>query len=364
MRSPVTTPTDIPMPQDSNGQEPNVDWYSVEESDLESEDFELEDLEFEVSKATFEDSLEAIQSDAIAPFDLTGFSDITRKQVHELRAVWTALPAEHRATIADIALMVARDDIYTDFGRFFSVLLEDESDAVRKVAIEGAATSEAEVLIQQLSAIASGNDDLEMREAALKSLAPHVVGLDMGVIADSKDQQRLLQLREWATDETWSPQLRAAALGAYAHFTQDDETGSIIESFVESGDEVLQMGALHAMGAYGPGQMVRFLERMLQSNDPEAREAAAKALGQSADADAVPMLTMTAREDKEPAVREAAYIGLGEQGTKQALRALEQLRVHAAEDDYDIIDWAISNAQELLELEDFEMLEIDDDPES
>lgn len=349
------------MPQDSNGAEPNVTWFDTDESELLEEDFELEDLEFDMPTAEYEQALEGIQADAITPFDLTGFSDITRKQMHEVRSVWSSLPTEKRQTLADLALMVSGEYLYTDFGRFFEVLLGDEDAKVRQVAATGVHDTIVDTVIKPLVEMAEHDPSEEVREAALQSLASFTIAMDMGNEIDDKDVQRLMKLKDWAQDESWPSRLRAAALASWAAFTGDEETGKIIEKFAMSDDDALQLGATRAMAAWGPGKLVPFLERQLQSKDVEHREAAARALGTADDASVVPMLTMLAREDKEPAVREAAYIGLSEQGSKQAVQALQELRKHAADDDLDVLDASILHAQDMAELEDLTMFEFDDE---
>lgn len=357
------------MPQANNGEDQNVTWFNLVDEDPLDDTVDIESYELDTPQVTFEDSIAAIQADAMAPQDLLGFSNITRKQVHHLRSVWTSLDAELRVTIADIALMVAREQPYADFGRFFQVLLDDDAEDVRLNAANGAALSEDSALIKPLAHLAEHDSNIDVREAALQALAPHVVALDLGVVADRNDQQRLMKLKHWAVDESWPSVLRAAALQAYSHNMMDDDIGAIIESFVQDDDEILHLGAMHAMSEFGAGHFTRFLERQLQSADTDAREAAATAMGMSNDSAVVPMLTMVGRTDTEPAVREAAFVALANIASDAAMNALQQLRLNASDDDIEIIDGGIQYVLELKELEnmeDFEMFEFEEegDPHS
>lgn len=354
------------MPPESNNDESNVSWFNLVDEEELDEDVDIEGYELSMPEVPFEESLEAIQAEALAPQDLLGFNDISRKQIHELRSVWTGLQELQRATVAEVVLTMAQEFPYGDFGRFFQVLLEDPSEAVRLHAAHGAALSEISTLIKPLVELAENDPSVHVREASLQALANQVVGLDLGVVLDKQDIGRLAKLKEWSKDESWPAELRAAALQAYSHNIGDDEVGEIIESFVASGDDVLQLGAMRAMIEFGAGHFTRFLERELRSNDVDAREAAALAMGQSSDEEVVPMLTMAAREDHEPAVREAAYTALGNIGSKSALNALVQLRENASDDDIEVIDASIRYANELQELEnldDMEMFEFAPDDE-
>lgn len=352
------------MPQDkSDEQESNVQWFNMVDEEPLDDEIDLEHYALEMPEVAFEDSLEAIQADALAPQDVLGFNQISRKQVHTLRNVWTTLPEQHRVTLSDLVLMVARENPYTDFGRFFQVLLGDANDDVRLNAAAGAGLSEDTALIAPLTELAEHDANQDVREAAIMALAPQVVALDMGMISDTKDRQRLSKLKVWALDTSWPSALRAAALEAHSYDEMDEDTGDIIRDFIAGDDDVLQLGAMRAMVQYGAGQFTRFLEKELLSNDVDRREAAAQAMGMSGDEAVLPMLTMAAREDTEPAVREAAYTSLGNIASKQSLQALVQLRQYASDDDLEVIDSAIQyaqNFQNLEEMAEFEMLEFDE----
>ena len=73
--------------------------YRLEgEGDLPTEPVDIEEAAYldleEIQYASFEEALEAIQEDSLEPSVLTGFSDITRKQVHDLRRVWSGIDDE------------------------------------------------------------------------------------------------------------------------------------------------------------------------------------------------------------------------------------------------------------------------------
>ena len=345
------------MPPETNDNGQDVTWFDsverVEEPELD-DDIDLENYELATPEVTFEESIEAIEGEALSMQDLLGFNDISRKQVHELRSHWNELEETKRATIAEVMLALAGDYSYGDFGRFFQVLLEDSNEIVRLHAANGAALSEVPTLIKPLVELSENDPSENVREATLRALAPQVVGLDLGVVNDAQDEKRLMKLKSWAQDESWPANLRAAALQSYSYNVGDDDIGAIIESFVESDDDTLQLGAMRAMIEFGPGAFTRFLERELRSQDVDAREAAALAMGQSTDEAVVPMLTMAAREDQEPMVREAAYTALGNIGSRAAINSLTQLRENASDDEIDVIESSLQYAAELQELENLE----------
>lgn len=349
----------------NNGQNDGVPipFFTMGESEEEMDDtIDLNNYQLDYAQVSFEESLAAIQEDALAPMDVLGFSNMTLKNIHELRNVWGTLSDETRETIAELVLTVGFEQIFTDFGRFWQVLLTDDSDAVKLVAARGAATSEETGLIVPLVAIAESDSSLPLREAAIRGLVQSVVALDFdNLILDKKDVVRLQRVKAWAGDESWPSSLRAAALETWSHFMMDDDTMQLIESFIESDNDDLQIGAMKAMVQTGSAHFTRFLERQLQSPDVDRREAAAYAMGMSGDDATVPMLTMIAREDSEPAVREAAYAALGNLGSKPAIKALEELLRHASDDEIELIEAALEYANEMEQIEDMAMFYLEDD---
>lgn len=339
------------MPQANNNDQSHVDRFDMVDEEPLDDDVDIESYELDYPEVPFEHSLDAIQEDALAPQDLLGFSNMTRKQIHQLRAVWNDLEEEKRVTIAEVALMVAREHRFSDFGRFFFTLLTDGSVDVRLNAANGAGLSEVAELIRPLSDLAANDENIDVREAAIDSLAPHMVALEMGIISDPKDHESMMRLKDWAVDESQPSAIRAAALHTYSHNLMDDDVDEIITSFVEQDDDTLQLGAMKAMSVYGAGKFTRFLEKQLQSKDVDVREAAAQAMAESGDEAVVPMLTMTARTDKESIVREAAYVALANIATDPALTSLIELRKNASDDDADALDLAIQYISELNDLE-------------
>ncbi|MCA9835096.1 MAG: HEAT repeat domain-containing protein [Thermomicrobiales bacterium] len=346
-----------------NGQSDDapIHFFNLEEENVDG-DIDLDSYQLDYPQVSFEQSLEAIQEDALAPMDVLGFSNMTLKNIHELRGVWGTLSDETRETIAELVLTVGLEQIFTDFGRFWQVLLEDKSEAVKLVAARGATGSEETALIAPLIVIAEGDDSLVLREAAIRGLVQSVMALDFdNLYLDKKDIARLQRMKAMAGDESWPTPLRAAALETWSHFTMDDDTMTLIESFIESDNDDLQIGAMKAMIQVGSAHFTRFLERQLQSTDVDRREAAAYAMGMSGDEAVVPMLTMTAREDTEPAVREAAYAALGNLASKPATKALEELLKHASDDEIELIEAALEYANEMDQMEDMAMFYLEDD---
>ena len=342
-----------PEPQD----EINTAMYRIDgEGDLPDEPADIEEsayLELEETQyASFEEALEAIQEDSLEPNVLTGFSDITRKQVHDLRRVWDGIAEEEaRRIIADHVIALGIDDVRLDFMRFFRVLLDDPSAAVRQIAADGLEPYDDPSLIDPLVALAKADPSEDVRLAAIETLGSFSMLAEFEML-DRKDQLTLRKtLMGLATDSTADPRLRAAAL---VSASADSETPKIRETIAEhfgSGDPDLRLGAVKAMGrAYAP-EWLGILESMLRSVDPDERQAAVLSLSQYGDESVVPMLTQIAREDLEMPVRLEAIAALGTQGGRAALHSLNTLREYVSDDEIEAVEMAIAEVEEFIAIE-------------
>lgn len=331
--------------------------YRIEEEPgLLGDDLDVEDLAYaeyeDVRYASFEEALEAIQEDSLEPVVLTGFSDITRKQIHELRRVWIGIGEEEaRGTIADHVVALALDDVRLDFMRFFRVLLDDPSPRVRQIAAAGLEPYDDPALIEPLVQVAQGDPSEDVRLAAIETLGSFAMLAEFEML-ERKDQMGLRKaLMGLATDDSLDGKLRAAALVSAASDSETPRVREVIAGHYQAGDSDLRLGALRAMGrAYAP-EWLAILEGALRSSDPDERQAAVQSLSQYGDESVVPMLTLVAREDLEMPVRLEAIAALGTQGGRAALHSLNTLREYVSDDEIEAVDAAIAEVEEFIALE-------------
>lgn len=325
--------------------------------DLDGSEDEPLDLQVdadEVRYASFEEALASIEGDSIELTALTGFSDITRRQVKQLSASWKKLAPESRAMIADHAYAMAEEDLLLDFMRFFRFLLDDESGAVRQVAARGLAPYDDEDLIDPLIRLATSDPVDDVRDGALEALSSFAAMGEFGML-DDKTMRRIRDVLFATVMDGKAPRkLRATALTGAAVHSSDDEIQHAIAAFFTAGDSELRLGAIQAMGRSVGPHWLPILETTLRSTDPDEREAAARALGAYEDPAVVPLLTMVAREDLEMSVRVEAIQALGTIGGRNALRELQTLREHVSDDEIDTVDAAIAEAEQVIALEEGE----------
>lgn len=341
-----------PDPQD----EINTEMYRIEEGDDSFDDpVDLEESAYaeieEWQPASFEEALEAIQEDSLEPPVLTGFSDITRKQVHQLRKVWLSLEDEDaRRTIADHVSVLGLDDIRLDFMRFFRVLLEDPSAPVRQIAAAGLEPYDDPALIQPLIDLAQNDSSDDVRLQAVETLGSFAMLAEFEMLDQKVHQSLRKALMGIAQDESLPVRLRASALVSISVDTSTPGIVDVIQAHYDAGDPDLRLGAIRAMGRTG-GDWAGLLESTLRSNDADERQAAATSLSQFEGENVIPMLTMLAREDLEMPVRVAAIEGLAAHGGKAALQSLHTLREYVSDDELEVVDAAIEEVQEFIAIE-------------
>lgn len=318
---------------------------------VDPEEAAFADLE-ESRYASFDEALEAIQQDSLDPFVLTGFSDITRKQVHQLRKIWTELPDEEaRRTIADHVAALGLDDIRLDFMRFFRVLIDDPSPVVRQLAAAGLEPYDDPTLVEPLVRLAQHDPSDDVRLAALGALESFAMLGEFEMLEPKEQHLLRTSLMSLASDADQPTRLRAAALVSVSADSETPRVRKAIAAHFESGDPDLRLGAVKAMGrAYDPA-WIDILETMLRSGDPDERQAAVQSLAQYEDEGVVPMLTQIAREDLEMPVRLEAIAGLGTIGGRSALHNLNTLREYVSDDEIDAVDAAIAEVEETIAIE-------------
>lgn len=336
------------MPQDHNDEQ-DMRVFSIEdENGLEDELLDIDDAGI-ADQPSFEEALEAIQAETLEPTALLGFSDVSRNDARRLATAWKTLPDETRETIADHVTALADEDILLDFLRFFRVLLDDPSVAVRQSAVSGLASREDESLIQPLSDVATSDPDEGVRLAAIEALSSFTTMAEFDIIEPKVVKPVFRLLFKLVGDERQPDSLRAAALVSAA-VQGDEQVRKAIAAFHRSGEPDLRVGALQAMGRSGADRWFMMLESAIRSRDVDERLAAAGSLANYDEA-AVPLLTMLVREDTEAPVRQEAIQSLGTIGGRKALESLRELSKHASVDEQEAIADAMIEAEAFVALE-------------
>lgn len=239
-----------------------------------------------------------------------------------------------------IAQISESDERFTaDYSALLEGFLQDPSEEVRAAAVQALWDYPEPRLTARLIEVATRDEALDVRVAALLTLGRAVYEGDLSDEPESDDERwdeihapdrtsgdRALNfLLATFADEGRSPAERRQALESLA-FSHAPEVLSAIEQAHESSDADMRVSAIFAMGRNGAAQWEPIVLAALQSSHPDIRTEAARAAGEMALAAAAPTLAQWARRKETPRqVRLWAIFALGQTGAADAAPLLERL---------------------------------------
>lgn len=291
-------------------------------------------------------ALDALALGHLQSNDLLPLSDLSRVDAPRFEAAWSDLSEQVRID----AVQTMRDLAETSFERNFDRVLEiairnDPSAAVRQIAIAASTEREDQAFARLLLDLIDQDPSIDVRAAAASGLAVYcdfAVASSIEAYATLGDDihRRLTVLIENGEEH---PLVRGKALESLAAFGSEPVVVRAIEASLHADDEELRSSSLIAMGRTCDRRWLGDLLQELRSDDVVLRRAAAVACGRLGEADAVVSLGSVAR-DPDPDVRRAAIWSLGIIGGSAATIVLEKLRDGADNDELDLIESALAEA--------------------
>jgi HEAT repeat protein len=290
-----------------------------------------------------------------------GLSGITEADLGRIQPIWEHLPAEYRHKVLDRLVDIAEANFDLDYNVFGRYALEDPDPDVRESAIEVLFDDTSLSLMDQLIDMAQWDEVSAVRASAASALGRFILAGELGELPEARTtraQDAVVSL--WSNDDE-DVEVRRRALEAISNCGHDLVPDAILEAY-ESGDTLLRVSAIFAMGRSFDESWHAVVLRELNSDDPALRYEAARAAGELELGEAVPKLIRLAFDD-EREVREVAAWSLGEIGGRDAVRALNKLadevKQDGDEDLYEAVSDAIASASFMTG--DFDRLRVDDD---
>ncbi len=294
------------------------------------------------------------------PTSLYHLSDLSRKDLDALEAVWLDLPTERRHNLLQSLADLSEANFEVNFEALFRLGLEDQDSGVRATAIRALWESEDPTLIAPLIEFLNHDSDPLVRASAASGLGRFVsLGELEELTAPQKrrvDEALLAVIR--GSDEL---EVRRRALEAISYSSREDVPPLIAEAYA-SDEPKQRVSAVFSMGRNADrprwGDQVR---AELESPEPEMRFEAARAAGELELREAGPALN-DLLEDDDTQVREAAVWSLGQIGGDFARRALtDLLESTEAEEEQDFIQEALDNLAFTDEVNAFALFELGED---
>ena len=275
--------------------------------------------------------------------ELTVLSHLTPEDLELLRQRWEQLDSVGRRRLLGQLHESERQTARHDFNAIYQLGFDDPDPVVRQEAIHSIVEDSSPKLMERLVAMATSDQDVMVREAAVSALSPFVLKAELQELP--AEQAQLLQetLLGVLHREGEGVGPRSEALAALGYVDSELVAGEIRRAYL---DRALKLAAVRAMGRAANVIWLPTLAQEAASDDSLMRVEAARACGEMADQRATAIVADMV-DDPELEVRLAAIAALGQIGGEEAREAL----LYALEDKRNVIRQAAEAALSDLELD-------------
>jgi HEAT repeat protein len=271
-------------------------------------------------------------------------SDLDDSDLTRLNADWPKIPAERRAKLVKHLGEVSETNFDMDFTRVMALALLDRDADVRQAAIEANWCDESLEFLRKLIDLAQHDPIDDVRAQALSALGPFIL---LGEVQNvyERDVRRAQEVAIALYRDVDNPlDVRRRALEALGNSSRPEVT-ELIQDAYDSDDSRLRASAVFAMGRTCDNNWSEIVLDEMYNTDAHLRYEATQAAGEIELSEAVPRLgELLQDEDRE--VLEMAIWSLGEIGTGEAQRLLEDALERAELDDDEFLNEAIVEALE------------------
>jgi HEAT repeat protein len=262
---------------------------------------------------------------------LSSLSDMDGDDTRALTDAWPEVEVNRRFAIIQQATELAQDNVDLNFDAIFKIALSDEEATVRAAALRGLSEYERRDLIPVLIDLLLTDEDAGVRREAAVVLGRYALACELGQFGVEEERRVRQALIESAEDTEEDERVRARAIEALGALSGED-TDNLIESIYDEDSLWLKVGAVDAMGRSANAIWVPLVLRETENGAPEMRHAAAFALGEIGEEEAIPRLRRMAIEDPDREVKLAAVHSLGEIGGSTARVALQGVLYEGGDD--------------------------------
>ena len=274
---------------------------------------------------------------------LVELSNLNSADLEFFKQLWADIENARRHQIVHRLVELAEGNLELNFDSIFKQCLKDQSDEVRREAIEGLWENEEASLISPLIHLLERDSSEKVQAAAATALSKFVMLAEDKKLRDchvSEIQEALLAV---ISDKNRPVEIRRRALESAAPASLPQVKKAIMEAY-QNHDTRLKISSFYAMGKNCDPAWLPVLLKEFNNADSEVRYEVAGACGELEEEAAVPYL-INLINDPDVNVQMAAINALGKIGNAQAKECLEQCLNDSSE--------AISQAAEqaLLELE-------------
>jgi len=294
----------------------------------------------------------------LPPLDLYAFSNLGPQELEALEEAWPGVLAERRINLLHDLSEVGEANHEVNFDAVFKLALEDEAPEARAAAIKGLWEAEDVTLIAPFLEILRQDADVKVRAAAASALGRFVY---LGEVEEIP-AKHLRRVEAALLDTINGPddlEVRRRAVEAIA-FSSRPEVPPVLEAAYASDERLMKVSAIFAMGRSADENWQEHVIKELESDDPELRYEAVRAVGELELSSGVPALMQLVDED-DIQIREAAIWSLGQVGGDQARAKLLDLLQEAEDDERDFIEEALENLTFHDDMVNFSLMDVSED---
>jgi HEAT repeat protein len=292
----------------------------------------------------FEDIIRNLVSDEV-PITrgiVRRLSNLGEPERQALIRAWGSIPVKRRYQVLREIATLSETDFDTDFSAVTHLALTDLHDNLREAAIEASWTDESVEMLNRLLPMATIDSSPTVRAAAVGALGRFILQAELGKFSPMQARQAERVALKLYNNRNEDVRVRCRALEAIANSSRAEVIGMIEESY-RDGDSRLRAAALYAMGKTCDERWAGAVLHELSSDDPAIRFEALRAAGELGLEEAVPLIGKLVI-DADRQTLEMAIWSLGEIGSGESRRVLEELFKYAEEIEDDSLIEQIEDA--------------------
>ncbi len=253
---------------------------------------------------------------------LRNLSGLSAPELRQLQDAWTEFSTARRYDLIKALVSLAEEHSEFNYNAIFAWALDDVDARIRHLAIEGLWEDKDLRHLPRFLHFLLFDEDVDVRAAAAMAVGRYVYWAETNEIPSRYAEEAVETLWDVYHNPHEHVHVRRRALEGLGGSSHPGVT-RILENAQYDEDLLMRSSALYAMGRTADVRWIAYLLPHLESETPELRMEAARALGElEAKAAVDPMIRML---DDEPdtEVRFAILEALGQIGGEKAKRALE-----------------------------------------
>jgi HEAT repeat protein len=255
--------------------------------------------------------------------DLAPLGNVAPADLESLRTQWPTVPVAMRRAALDRLIAAVEEDLPLDLGDLLRLALDDADATVRRLAVDALAQEGDPVFLGRLTQMVRHDTDATVRAGAAAALGAYVLAGELDELDPALAMRAEEALMTALADGNEALEVQRRALESIAY---SGEVGvrQLIEDAYYSAHEDLRLSALTAMGRSADSRWRNLARAELSNPSAAIRAEAAFAAGELEARAALPEI-VALTGDEDATVRLAAIYALGHLGGHEARTVLRRI---------------------------------------